>query len=231
MGSSDLGVGLSDVKKHLLLPRTMFWGGLSFVVAEGLSFLSSQPSVVPNMYGLELILRGAPSQSVQMVALFVGSAIFAFGFRGGWGIVGSSFVGRVALLLFGLAVPLQIFSSGVVYLSNLYGTGLGFVVGIFFELLPVVAVFVSGVVVIRVHALKGFARWGLVVFAFLQIVVFVLAIVSINLQSSYPEILLYVNVFPSFVLFVWGANMMLYGKLPFIKLRLRAVYDKWRLTT
>ncbi len=227
----DSEVDMLEVNTFSLSRKAMFWGGSSLGLVGGLSFLSAVSSWLPNMYGLQLMLRSAPSQSVQIVALLVGSIILAFGFRREVGIVGSSLIGRVALLLYGLAFPLQILSSFMLSLNSLSGTALGLAIGTIFEVCPVVAVFVAGIVVVRARTLKGFARWGLVVFASLQTIVFILAIASTSFQSYYPEGLFYVTAFPSLALTLWGASLVFYGKLPSIKRHIRTVYDKWRLTT
>ncbi len=217
-------------------PRTTtLLGGLGLALVGVLELLPIALNWFPSAYDLQSVFRSAPAQGVHLVVLLATCVILAFGVSREGGIVGSSRLGRVALLLVGLAFPIERFVSFGLFIGGVDGTEPGFVVGTVLQVLPIAAVSVAAVVVARVHVLEGFARWILIGCAGAQVFEFVfvavLATVPNAAQSPDLAVLDSVTALPPLLLLAAGVGLAFDGRSGVVKQQLRAVYTQWRLTT
>lgn len=205
------GLGLALVGLHELLPFALNWMSAS--------------------YGLESVIRSAAAQSAQLVVLLASCIVLAFGFRHEKGIVGTSVLGRAALLLVGLALPVQALASWAVLRGAASDTGPALVFVTALYLLPIVAMSVAAVVVARRRVLEGFARWALIGVAAAELLVFVLISIPSADQDYTTALVLYITATPPLLLTIAGITYAAYGRSAAIRRRVRSVYRQWRMTT
>ena len=150
-------------------PSTTTLAGAAIVLSAGLTSLTQFGSFLPRDLGRLLLTTAEPAILLSAVLLMFATGVLAFGWRGERGLVGSSVVGKVALLTFG-ALPLL---SAIVswwwwnvlpptaddLWTLLINTSAPMTV------LTLAAGIVSGLAIVRARVVHGFARWALLVVA------------------------------------------------------------------
>lgn len=214
------------------VPRTTtLIGGWLLALVGVLELLPIVLGRIPTADGALYLFRSGPAQAVHVVALSAGCLILAFGFRRELGIAGSSLVGRAAFVLVALAFPIQGIVFFALFSEGEVGTLPGFLTGTALQLLPVAAVLVAALAVVRARILEGFARWSLLAYGVTQVLVFALSSVPSASQSYHLVVFLGIAAVPPCVLLATGLSFVLYGRADAVKRQLITVYTKWRLTT
>jgi hypothetical protein len=206
---------------------TTLIGGLGLALVGVLELLPIVLNWFPAAYDTQNALRSGPAQSLQIIALLVSCVILAFGLRREGGIVGASAVGRMLLVLWGLANPIAVFVSFALVAGGLAGTLPGVVTGTVFQLLPLLALAGAAIMVARAHVLDGFARWILVGVAATEVLLFSLSALQNAPQAYYAIVFSYGAAIPPLMLAAAGVSVTLYGRSAAITQRLRAIYAQW----
>ena len=206
---------------------TTLLGGLGLALVGLLELSWLVPSWFPISSDAQSVLLGGPAQALVIAVLLASWVILAFGFRGEAGIVGSSVLGRIALILIGLVGPIQTLVSFAFLSGGLVGTVQGLWIGTALQLLPIVAIIGAAVMVARAQVLDGFARWILVGVAAAEVLVFALSAVPNASQAYYIAVLFYLAALPPLLLAIAGVSFALQGRSAAIKQQLRTIYAKW----
>ena len=208
---------------------TTLWGGAGIIVA---SVLMASPSLLPiapiEWYFLSGWLPVLQILSTVMLAAAV--FILALGVRSETGIVGSSVVGKVALIGFGvLRVLLAVLPSSfpialdadTMDLST--RTVLGYV-NTFLYALPLIAALVAGLVVVRVGVLHGVARWGLLGSAAANLMGMILLTIPVVEVMSAASLFYSASLL---LMLALGIALMLSGQSEALRKRWKIINDAW----
>ncbi len=157
---------------------TLTWGGAGLAFAAVFPLLSNAALLFPFidiswMYANYSVVGG-----LSAIALIAACIVLAVGLRGETGIAGTSLLGKLALILFGVTHTL---SAGyfawpapgagtpppilVVWSSLVWGI----------DVLSMVALAVAAIVVFRAGVLRGLAHWGLLAYAVTTVVALVVS--------------------------------------------------------
>jgi len=153
---------------------TTLWGGAGVVVSAVMAASPTLLPVAPNDW--YFLIGWLPiMQLLSTVILAAAVTVLAVGVRGESGIVGASVVGKTALIGFAvLRLVLATLPSIVPIAVDANALGepsftLLAVTNVILLSLPVMALVLAGVVVVRARVLRGFARWGLLAVALVNL--------------------------------------------------------------
>lgn len=213
-------------------PRTTtLVGGMGLAVVGLLGLLPFVLDWVPAAPDSLSVLRSGPAQGIRDLALLVSCLILAFGLRHETGISARSLPGRVAFVVLAVAFPVQRLASFVLLSPGQSGTPSVVVVGTALEILPIAAVLVAAVAVVRAGILDGFARWSLLVYGLTEAIVFAMVNVPNASQTYTLVVFFYVAALSPLLLLAAGASFVLSGRSAAVKQKVRAVYVRWQATT
>ncbi len=194
-------------------------GGGAITVAA-LIWLLASPS-----FGF--LFRGNPIPlAVTAVFLLAAMGVLAFGIRGETSIVGSSIVGKVALVIFGARNLVYVlldklpFNVAVLPVMTYMSSA--------FTLFVVVALAVAAALVVRAGVLHGFARWVLLVVAICYTIVTSLTfvpLVEVGYVLSGFDLGWWLIVPES--LLVLGITYVFHGQSATVRHWMRTIYEKW----
>ena len=211
--------------------RTTSLGGLGLVLVAIVPLAAVIARWFPDAGESLSVLSSAPSQLVVDLILLASCVILSFGYRGEPDIVGSSALGRVSFLVLGSASVIQFGFFGLTRVLNLGGAPETIWIGTSVELLPIGAMAVAAIAVIRARVLGGFARWILLGVAAAQVVQLALSSVQNASQAYYTAAVLYFAAVPLLLLLSAGVSFALEGRPAGIRQRLHAIDATWRATT
>ncbi|MCI0158936.1 hypothetical protein KNO15_19715 [Leifsonia shinshuensis] len=166
MGDDESSIGRAPA-------LTLTWGGVGLAFAAVFPLLSNAAFVLP-WIDISWIYANPPvAQGVPAIALIAACIVLAVGVRGEPGIAGTSLLGKLALILFGVTHTL---SAGY-FVWPAPGAGAPLPMLVIWsslvwaiDLLSLVALAVAAIVVFRAGVLRGPARWGLPAFAVAMVV-------------------------------------------------------------
>ncbi|NEM91656.1 hypothetical protein [Galbitalea soli] len=200
--------------------RTTLLGGALLAVAGLIALLGSARVTLPDSAIPFGSIIPATIADIVLLAAFITLAV---GVRGETGIVGTSTVGRVALILFGCGYLL----FGLFSLLPLSpGSGAALAAGIVLQVLIVAAGLVAGVIALRAGVVNGAARWILLAVvvgnALWSIPAFIPdAALALSLAVWKAELVMPVG----FV--ILGVSLAVHGRSAAIRHRLHAINENW----
>jgi len=169
---------------------TLCWGGAGIVLATLAPAIALTVFLFPAPYEyswLNSFSLPLPTM-LSAVVLVVAFMILARGVRGEHGIAGSSFLGKLALVLYpvaGLAVTMIVLAFGAAPPGTRPETmalaGVGFWAARAFELAALV---VAAIAVLRAGVVHGIARWGLPALAITTVATTMLGLVRSEVASE-----------------------------------------------
>ena len=212
-------------------PRTtMLLGGVGLAVVGLRELLPFVLNWMSDTSGLESVIRSGPAQGLQLIVLLASCVVLAFGWRKETGIVGTSVLGRAALLLVGLAFPIQALASWAVLRGAPSDTGAALLFVTALNLLPIAGMSVAAVAVARRRVVEGFARWVLIGVAAAELLTFVLTSIPITNQGYWAAMFYITAILPA-TLAIAGVTYAFSGRSAAVRRQARTIYSQWRLTT
>ena len=160
---------------------------------------------------------------LSAIAIAIGAALMAVGLRGAQSIVGSTRIGRVALILFGVAPLGEMLPPAQPPLPPV-------LVGMTILVLATAATVVTAVYVARAGVLQGVARWTPVVIAADAVVTAAMSSVPLG-DFPFAYLSWHLELIRPLALIVWGVSVALHGRASAIRRTGTALNEAWRAST